>query len=206
MTNPALVHLPVLRGSESVSTGAATTEPDEERKPFFEPTWQPRGSPVASLAMHMEGGSGSRVKDADGVLPAPGLRSVRVLVVDDEALNRRLLRRMLERGCGITEVDEADDGPAAVAMWREAARGARPYDLCMMDIVLLTMRGDAALAQMQDESRHSTGELPVPVTLACTGNAGEADLRSYEAQGFDGVLAKPFSMEELRAMVRERLT
>lgn len=132
-------------------------------------------------------------------------RQLRVLIVDDETINRRLLRRMLERGCRILDIEEADDGPAAVAKWRQVAATARAFDLCMMDIVLLTMRGDEALEQMRRESRESSGMARLPVTIACTGNASEADLRSYHAHGFDDVLPKPFTVDQLRTIVAQHI-
>jgi two-component system, sensor histidine kinase and response regulator len=59
------------------------------------------------------------------------LAGVRVLVVDDQAVNRLILREMLaSRGAAI---DEAADGPSALKMLVKASTSGLPYRLLILD-------------------------------------------------------------------------
>ena len=107
---------------------------------------------------------------------APG---VRVLVVDDNAINRELARLTLEMAGA--DVSEASSGEAAL----DAAAGA-PYDVILLDIRMPGMDGPAVLkALRQSDSPNSF----TPV-IAFTADADQA--RFAEAShGFDDVVCKP---------------
>ena len=95
--------------------------------------------------------SGARLA-APGV-PPEALRGLRVLVVDDNATNRRILREQLG-GWGLS-VEEVAGGAAALECLRAAAAGGRRHDLVLLDMqmpevsgldVARAVRGDAGLA------------------------------------------------------------
>ena len=128
--------------------------------------------------------------------PAQSLRATarlagrRVLVVDDNAVNRTLVTALLER-MGII-VDSADDGRSALV--RIAAGG---HDLVMMDMEMPGMDGlSATRALRADEARTGRPRLPV---VALTANAMVDDRARCEAAGMDGYLAKPIAVAQLRA-------
>jgi signal transduction histidine kinase/DNA-binding response OmpR family regulator len=116
------------------------------------------------------------------------LRGHRVLVVEDNEINRTVARLLLE-GWGMV-VDEAEDGTAGVARVRYEA----PYDAVLMDIQMPGLNGldaTAAIRALPDALRAHT-----PI-IALTANAFRADRDRYLAAGLDACLAKPFEEEEV---------
>lgn len=111
---------------------------------------------------------------------------MRVLVVDDDAAVRRVVRRTLQRADH--EVLEAADGDAAIR-----AQGARP-DVAILDLGLPDTNGFDLMAEL----RHRDPELPV---IILTGAASEEDRVRGLVSGADDVVLKPFSGPELAARV-----
>jgi len=121
-------------------------------------------------------------------------RKKRILVVDDDAGVRGVHSRVLSY-LGKYEVDEAESGPAAVAMVTLAMLDGinGPYDLVVTDYHMPDMNG-AGLVQ---ELRARNYEVPV---VLVSGDAVEDDLRGVP--GFSAFLRKPASNEMLLAAVR----
>ena len=117
----------------------------------------------------------------------------RVLVVDDKASNRELLRTMLEHAGH--EVTEADDGVATL----ESMRLEKP-EVVLLDIQMPILDGYAVLERvMADEDLRG-----IPV-IAVTAYAMQGDsLRGIRA-GFREYLTKPISMRQLLAAVDRQL-
>ena len=115
---------------------------------------------------------------------------VRVLVVDDEAPIRTVVRGFLERD-GM-RVAEAGDGPAAV----EKARAFAP-DVVVLDIMLPGFDGLEALRRIRTFSD--------PYVLMLTARAEEVDRIVGLTVGADDYLTKPFSPRELVARVQALL-
>lgn len=108
---------------------------------------------------------------------------MKVLVIDDEALARRRLVRMLERLGGIEVVGEASDGEQALALVRE-----RAPELLLLDIDMPEMDG-LELAEESD----------LPPVIFTTAHAEHA-LRAFEVDAVDYLL-KPISRERLAEAV-----
>ena len=115
------------------------------------------------------------------------LRGRRLLVVEDNELNRTVARLLLE-GWGAL-VEEAVDGPAGVRQVRDAPL---PYDLVLMDIQLPGLSGPEATAAIRALPDPARARLPI---VALTANAVRADRSQYLAAGMNGCLAKPFEEE-----------
>jgi two-component system cell cycle response regulator DivK len=111
---------------------------------------------------------------------------VKVLVADDEEMNRELLRAMLER-IG-HDVEEAVDGWEAV----ERASAAAPAAV-LMDIRMPRLDGFAALAWLR--SNAATSSIPV---IAVTAFAMDGERERIEAAGFDGYVSKPVDIDRLK--------
>jgi PAS domain S-box-containing protein len=117
-------------------------------------------------------------------LEARRLDGVRVLVVDDNRVNRELARAVLEQMGA--EVAEADGGRAAVA-----AAGVAPFDCILMDLRMPEVSGADALAEIRDAAGPNQD---VPI-LAFT---ADADMILLDGrQGFDGVVSKPIMALDL---------
>lgn len=111
---------------------------------------------------------------------------MKVLVADDDPMNREIVRRLLERlGAAC---DEARDGVAAVEAAAAAAAAGSPYDLIFLDISMPVLDGLRA-ARMLRAGGHR-GRL-----VALSGH--DADCAITEA-GFDDFVQKPFTIGSLR--------
>ncbi|MBF0309348.1 MAG: PAS domain S-box protein [Magnetococcales bacterium] len=116
----------------------------------------------------------------------------RVLLVEDNAINRQVAREFLE-GAGL-EVTVAEDGHEAV----ERAKQGESFDLVFMDLQMPVMDGFEATRQLR--------QLPewrqAPI-VAMTANARREDREECLAAGMNDHLPKPFEVGALRNMLRK---
>jgi len=114
----------------------------------------------------------------------------RILVAEDNAVSRELMREILEAfRC---EVDEASDGPEALTRMEEVEP-----DLILLDINMPKLNGFAVLKRIRENPRLSGR----PV-LAVTAYAMREDRDKILQAGFDGYLAKPLDAKLLLAELR----
>jgi CheY-like chemotaxis protein/two-component sensor histidine kinase len=116
-----------------------------------------------------------------------GLQSKKVLVADDDEMNRLLVKTILG-GYGM-QIDEAADGRLALQM-----ATSNRYDLILSDIHMPELSGINLVRQIRafpDKSRATT-----PI-LALTANVIAEDIQKYLAAGMDGYILKPFQVDEL---------
>ncbi len=120
-----------------------------------------------------------------------------VLVVDDNQINRQLVRDMLEP-VGLKVIDAAD-GAQALGVAREC----QP-DAVLMDIRMPVMDGFACRKAMHDDE--ALAHIPV---IALTASVMPGDASRIEDAGFDGFLQKPVSrhvlMQELARFLDHEL-
>ena len=113
-----------------------------------------------------------------------------VLLVEDNATNRRVAELFLERaGC---EVALAEDGTEALAALRE-----RRVDLVLMDVQMPVMDGLEATRRIRDEI---AGGARIPI-VGLTANALKEQVEACRAAGMDDVIAKPLERERLEAVL-----
>ncbi len=111
---------------------------------------------------------------------------MRVLLVEDSEINRRIVREMLTAG-GI-EMDEAEDGQIGVARLE-----SRDYDLVLMDLRMPNMDGVTALKHIR---ARADAKASIPV-IVITADAGSSIQDHCLAAGADEVISKPVSMPAL---------
>ena len=117
--------------------------------------------------------------------------SATVLVVEDNALNLKLVRDVLgHAGYRVLEAGNAERGI-------ELARAERP-DLILMDIQLPGIDGVEALRRLRADD--VTTSIPV---VALTALAMKEDRERFMTAGFDGYLEKPLSVPSLADQVAE---
>ncbi|MEM0980021.1 MAG: PAS domain S-box protein, partial [Cyanobacteria bacterium P01_H01_bin.58] len=125
------------------------------------------------------------------IKPAP--TSHRLLVVEDNRINRLLLVRLLENA-GF-EVQSVENGEAAV----ERAQSWKPH-LIWMDIHMPIMDGYEATRQIK-----SAGLTPCPIILALTASVFESDKQRILSAGCDDFLGKPFQSHQIFQKIAQYL-
>ncbi|MEY4698047.1 MAG: hypothetical protein RIT14_2475 [Pseudomonadota bacterium] len=110
--------------------------------------------------------------------PTPNLGGQRVLVVDDNAINRQVAEKLLGR-MGLT-TDFAEDGSMAVAK-----AGGADYDLILMDVQMPVMDGIEATKAIR-----AAGQADLPI-IAFTAHAMPEDIAKVHAAGMNDHIAKP---------------
>ena len=125
-------------------------------------------------------------------LPAVPSRRLRILLAEDNTVNQRLAKRLLEkRG---HEVSVAGDGRQAL----EAAMAAPPFDLILMDVQMPNMDGLEATRAIRGIADPQLNSVPIVAMTAC---AMKADQERCLAAGMNGHLSKPIDPAELSATV-----
>jgi two-component system sensor histidine kinase BarA len=130
--------------------------------------------------------------------PAPVAAPVRqLLIVDDNASNRQLLKVLLESERFQTrlQVSTAPSGHTALHMARYAQR---PFDMVLMDIRMPDMSG---IQTTQALRRLSSRWARCPI-IAVTAHALSHERRQWLTEGFDDVLIKPVDVEQLQALLQ----
>jgi len=137
------------------------------------------------------------VNESEGRLDAKsgihkGARTIDILLVENDSLNRIVLFRMLEKkGCN---VDTANNGFEALSAFEK-----KKYDIILMDIQMPVMDGIEAakrIREKEDKDKHT------PI-IALTAFALKGDKERFLAIGMDAYIAKPVDMEELFSVINK---
>ncbi len=133
------------------------------------------------------------MSNSDAIIPTVDGRVGRILVADDEAKNRELLRDILEaQGHQVTL---AEDGQQAL----ECVLAAAP-DVVLLDVMMPKIDGYEVCAQLRKDSR--TAHLPILMVTALHDRADR--LKGIQA-GANDFLTKPIDAEEIRLRVKNAL-
>ncbi|CAN0144097.1 unnamed protein product [Ectocarpus sp. 13 AM-2016] len=130
-------------------------------------------------------------------------KTLRVLVVDDIATNRKYLNRKLQSmeetmGFRVSEVVEACDGKDAVRIFEKS--GDR-FDIVLMDCLMPIMDGFQATKEIH--SVCDKKEIPRVPVVAVTASIAENIYQLCKDAGMTCVVTKPFSLEQLHASIEK---
>lgn len=125
------------------------------------------------------------------VEPEAPAHPIRILLAEDNDVNRMLVSRMLAKAGH--RIDEVTDGAAAVEAVRRQA-----YDLVLMDMQMPVMDGSEATAEI----RAMAGERSKVPIVALTADAVPEHRAAYLAAGLDEVLLKPIDWDVLNQTIR----
>ena len=122
---------------------------------------------------------------------------LRALVADDNAINCKLIRVILEQlGLDVTVVF---NGKEAFEMYKE-----NEYDIIFIDIQMPVMDGlEANRNILLYESEHNLGHIPI---VALTANTSAEDKEKYLAEGMDDYATKPFDIDALKRIILDYCT
>jgi CheY-like chemotaxis protein/HPt (histidine-containing phosphotransfer) domain-containing protein len=153
-------------------------------------TAAPASSPLRTLTDTPAPSSSSALRPARANAP-------HLLVVDDHPVNREVLAQQLAL-LGLT-ADTSEDGVEALAAWEK-----RDYAVNLCDIHMPRMDG-YGMAERLRASEQGTGRTRTPM-IAVTANAMRGEEERCLSAGMDAYLAKPVTLERLKAALRRWLT
>jgi len=130
----------------------------------------------------------------------PVLANARVLVVEDNPVNRLVISSLLEKL--EVQVSMAHDGQQAVQAVTQASAG-QSFDLILMDLHLPVLDGYAATAQIRQ--REAAQKLPRVPIIALTADAYEEIHDQCLAAGMDDFVTKPVSLTALKLALSQWL-
>jgi signal transduction histidine kinase/CheY-like chemotaxis protein len=123
-------------------------------------------------------------------VPRQDLHGLRVLIVDDNATNREILRHQTQFW-GMHE-ETAEDGFRALEKLREAAAGGAAFDIVILDMMMPGMDGLALARVIKADPAIAAAHLVMMTSVGLRGDAIQArDSR------IDGYLSKPVRQSEL---------
>jgi len=137
------------------------------------------------LTVHARSGATSVPQPEPAALPTG--KRLNVLVAEDNKLNAETTIAMLKR-MGHQAVLVAD-GQQALAQSNTAA-----FDCILMDVQMPVMDGRSATASIRQQEQTIGGHIPI---IALTAHALRGDRERFLAEGFNGYLAKPVTLQEL---------
>lgn len=134
-------------------------------------------------------GAGDRhvAETADGSTERRTTRPLRILLAEDNTINQRLTRRILEKR-GHTVITASDGIEALEALDREM------FDLALMDVQMPRMDGFQATSIVREREKLTGNHLPI---FAMTANVLKGDEDRCLNAGMDGYIPKPVSPKEL---------
>jgi CheY-like chemotaxis protein len=124
---------------------------------------------------------------------AEPVRSLSILVAEDNVVNQLLAQRLLEkRGHRVTV---AGNGRVALDLLER-----RRFDVVLMDVQMPELDGFEATNLIREKERERGGHVPV---IAMTAHAMKGDRERCLAAGMDGYIAKPLRSTELMVAIDE---
>lgn len=113
----------------------------------------------------------------------------RFLIVDDLAINRLLLRQMLQLECPNAKISEAENGLSALSIMKISS-----FDLVFMDMVMPQLDGIEASKRIRSDLSAPDRLTPI---LGLTANVNAIDRERFIQAGAEGFLLKPFDRKVL---------
>ena len=122
-------------------------------------------------------------------------KRLRVLLAEDNAVNRKLVTKLLQkRGHHVHAVDNGRAAADTIALTTPA------FDVVLMDLQMPEMSGFEATHAIRDHERSTSTHVPI---VALTAHAMAGDRERCLAAGMDGYLSKPIEVNDLIATVEQ---
>ncbi len=120
---------------------------------------------------------------------------MKILIVDDELQNRKLLRDYMKV---YGQCDMANDGKAGVELFTSDLEEGDPYDLVFLDIIMPVMDGQRALSRIRAaEKRIAPDARETPVIMVTGMDSSLQAMEAYFRGGCSDYLTKPVTRQAL---------
>ena len=139
-----------------------------------------------------------RQAGGEGEAGIPDLSKKRILLVEDNFINREIAREFLS--ATHAQIETAENGQEALDRFLEAEPGY--FDLILMDIQMPVMDGYEAARRIRGSGQPDAASVKI---FAMTANTFAEDIAKARAAGMDGHIAKPFDVKKLMSLLREVL-
>lgn len=124
-------------------------------------------------------------------------RRLRVLIVEDNKADARLVQALVEETGFPTQITMVGDGEKAIQMMERAAKGEGPEpDLVLLDINLPKKNGYEVLSSIKDYAHMAHIFIAM-----CSGSSSCEDVRRSRNDGADAYILKPMGLEEMEDIV-----
>jgi len=124
-------------------------------------------------------------------------RGKRVLFMDDEAPILKLAEKLMTR-LGL-EFGSASNGKEAIELYRAARESGKPFDLVVMDLTIPGgMGGREAISILREID-------PGVRAIVSSGYSSDLAMADFRKHGFRGMVAKPYDITQLSAVIRDVL-
>ena len=157
-------------------------------KPIF------RSELVQKLRFYIMGPS-VRTQEASCHMPCNQFDGLRILVAEDNELNREIAVELL--GAAGIRADTVENGLQAVRKMEQEEAGH--YDLVLMDIRMPVMDGLEATGNIRKLPDMRKAGVPI---IAMTADAFEEDIQKCRNAGMDGYISKPIDINKMFEIIR----
>ena len=130
---------------------------------------------------------------------SPNLEGKRILLVEDNAINREIAVEVLKMTRA--SVDTAENGREGADLFLSSAEGT--YDLVLMDIQMPVLDGYGAVRMIRSSARADAAGVPI---YAMTANTFAEDVAKAREAGMNGHIAKPLDIGTLMQVLQKELT
>ena len=128
-----------------------------------------------------------------GTSPTPS-GPLRILVVDDNAVNRIIARKLLEDKGYL--IDEEENGIDAINRIMETD----PYDIILMDVHMPGIDGYETTRRIRNMDDRTRANVPI---IAVSGDVYEEDVERSRRAGMNAHIPKPIAIDNLLSVIKE---
>lgn len=155
-------------------------------------------SELRDTLINVIGGRDNEPEKSSEPDPIEKLRGTRLLLVEDNELNREIAQELLVESGFVVET--AQDGAVAVDMVKNSQPGY--YRLVLMDVQMPVMDGYNATKAIRALENKKLASVPI---IAMTANAFDEDRRYAIESGMDDHIAKPINISKLLDVLKRHL-
>ena len=152
----------------------------------------PQKSPISGIALETDSAASLRAQGGMGVQRRSTQKALKILIVDDSAMNRKMTRKMLDYMGHF--VAEADDGDAAIELYKSRSAEGIMFDMVLMDSHMPRMSGPETTLILRKLGYSG-------FIAALTGDTSPEDEQLFKNNGADTVLIKPINRRAFESLI-----